>query len=85
MKIVHMRARVGEDRVLRIQPPKDTPTGDIEVTVLLEATRGLMTAEERRAAAVAGAGALRGIGGSVEEFLAARREEEQRRDQTLGL
>ncbi len=85
MKVIRTKTRIGKDRILRITLPDDAPTGEVNVTVTLEPTRREMTPEERRAAADAGAGALRGVGGAVEEFLAERREDDQRRDKALGL
>jgi hypothetical protein len=41
--------------------------------------------EERRAAFEAGRGLLQGVGPSLEEFLAERREDDARRDRALGL
>jgi hypothetical protein len=94
MRVIQTTADVGEDWVLRVELPEDAPTGPVEVLVVIEAreptppvwrSRAEMTAEERRAVAEAGAGALRGMGISVEEFLEERREDDRRRDKALGL
>lgn len=85
MNVVHTKARIGEDRILRIVVPDDSPIGEVTVTLTIEAARHQMTADERLAAANAGAGALEGIAGSVDDFLAERREDERRRDRAFGL
>lgn len=85
MKVIQTHAEVGEDRILHIPLPADTPTGRLEVLVVIEAPRRAMSPEERRAAVQAGRGALKKYGGSTEEFLAERREDDRRRDKALGL
>jgi hypothetical protein len=57
--------------------------GLVEVVVIVD-PRQIPSLEERRAAAKAGHGALKGLIGSTEEFLAERREVERRRDESLS-
>jgi hypothetical protein len=88
MKVIQTRAEIGEDRKLQVQLPADAPMGEVEVLVVVDEaqdTRRRGTSDERRAAAEAGFGALRGVGGTVEEFLAERRADETRREKALGL
>ena len=93
MKVIQTQLHVGEDRVLHVPLPAGVPTGPAEVLVVIDApaaspvwrSRSAMSAEERRAAAEAGAGALKDLGISTEEFLRERREDDARRDKALGL
>ncbi|MCC6488234.1 MAG: hypothetical protein IT364_12110 [Candidatus Hydrogenedentes bacterium] len=85
MKVIQTQATIGADRVLHLQLPADVPVGEIEVLVVVEPRRTARTLEERRAAAEAGLGALKGLGGTVEQFLEERREDDRRRDKALGL
>ena len=85
MKVIQTRAEVGDDRMLHVRLPEDIPTGELEVLLVLETVSRPRSSEERRAAAEAGRGALRGLGGSVDEFLAERRADDARRDKALGL
>ncbi|MBI2939360.1 MAG: hypothetical protein HYY04_02895 [Chloroflexi bacterium] len=84
MKVIQAHAEIGEDRILQIRLPEDSPTGPVEVLLVLEPRPEHGDAARRRAAADAGFGLLRGIGPSVDEFLAERREVERRRDEALG-
>ncbi len=90
--MIQTRADVGEDRVLRVTLPEDTPVGPVEVLVVIEGAatlaggpRDAMNSEERQAAARLGSGALREFDLSTEEFLRERREDDVRRGRTLGL
>ena len=82
---IKTRAVIGEDRVLRVQIPADTPTGEVEVTISVQTSANGISQEQRQAAAWEGFGSLRHVGGSVEEFLAERRVDDARRDRALGL
>lgn len=82
---LQVRTNIGPDHVLLVNLPEDTPVGDVELTITIRPTREEMTPEQRREAANRGLGILRGVGGSVEEFLAERRAEDARRDKALGL
>ena len=84
MRVIQAQVEVGEDRVLRVPLPQDAPTGPVEVFVVIEARREV-SAEDRKAAAQAGSGALRDYDFSTEAFLAERREDDRRRDRALGL
>lgn len=84
VRVIQAQVDVGEDRVLRVPLPDDAPTGPVEVFVVIEARRE-RSAEERRAAARAGSGALRDLDFSTEAFLAERREDDRRRDRALGV
>ena len=81
MKVVQTQAEVGEDRVLTVKLPDDVPVGPVEVLIVVE-TRKRLSPEERRAAAEAGRGALKGLI-STDEFLAERHETELRREERL--
>jgi hypothetical protein len=85
MKVIQTHAEIGDDRMLHVKLPPDAPTGVVNVLLVLEVDGLQPTAEQRREAAWAGLGALKGIGGSVEEFLAERRADDERRDRALGL
>lgn len=92
MKVIQTRADVGEDRVLRVTLPEDTPVGPVEVLVVIEGAATLaggprvaMSPEARQAAARMGSGALGEFDLSTEEFLRERREDDVRRGRTLGL
>jgi hypothetical protein len=85
MRVIQTHARIGDDRVLHLQLPTDARTGVVEVLVVLGSEVRRPSGDERRVAAHAGRGALKGRGLSVEEFLAERREDEIRRDKALGL
>ena len=84
MKFVHTYADIGPDRMLHLPVSEEIPEGQVEVLIVLE-PRPSRSPEERRAAAEAGAGALKHLGLSTEEFLAERREDDRRRDKALGL
>jgi hypothetical protein len=83
MIVIQTHAEIGEDRVLTVKLPSNTPTGAIDLLVVVEPHRK-GSAEERRAAADAGFGALRWVEGSTEDFLAERQEDDLRRDRALG-
>lgn len=85
MADIATRATIGEDRVLRLQLPGEFPTGEVDVLVTIRSRRSRLSPEQRRAAASAGHGALKYLGGSVDEFLAERREDDSRRDKALGI
>jgi hypothetical protein len=82
---IEARAVIGEDRVLRVQMPADTPMGEVEVAISIRTSTNEIFQEGRQAAAWEGFGSLRHVGGSVEEFLAERRADDARRDRDLGL
>lgn len=84
MKVIQTRVDVGEDRVLRVPLPDDTPTGALSVLVVIDEDEQ-PTLEERRLAAERGQGALRDADFSTEEFLRERREDDARRDRALGI
>ena len=84
MTVIRTRAVIGSDRMLHVDLPEDAPTGPVEVELTITPQRRTLSAEERRAAAEAGAGALRDYNISTEEFLAERREDEIRRERALG-
>ncbi len=86
MKVIQTYAELGEDRVLRVQLPPDTPPGPVDVLVVFEAVAPPATPslEERRAAAYAGFGALRKYNISIDDFLEERRQDEIRREKALG-
>lgn len=84
MRVIQATVEVGEDRVLRVPLPEDIPTGSFDVVVVLGPRQRPMSREERRAAALAGLGALKEFGGSVAEFLEERRADESRRERALG-
>jgi hypothetical protein len=84
--VIKTRVEIGDDRVLHLQLPPDTPTGRMELLLVLEeAPNGGLSLEARRTAAQAGLGALKEFGGSVDEFLAERLTDDERREQALGL
>jgi hypothetical protein len=83
MKVIQTTAEIGADRTLHVPLPADVPEGTIEVLVVLGQPQKPMDEEARRAAAVAGLGALKDSGLSIDEFLAERREEERRREDAL--
>lgn len=85
MKVIQTHADIGDDRMLHVKLPPDAPTGPVQVLVVLERDGRRPSDEERRAAAHAGRGLLKGRGISVEAFLAERREDEIRRDKALGV
>lgn len=85
MRVIETQSEVGEDHMLHIRLPEDTPTGPVTVLVVVEPLPLPPSPEERRAAAEAGRGALKKFGGSTEEFLAERHEDDRRRDKALGL
>ncbi len=78
-----MRVDVGEDRMLQVRLPEGSPTGEIEVLLVLEPLGRQRTIEERRTAAEDGRGALRHLGSSVDELLAERGADEMRREKAL--
>ncbi len=84
MKVIQTTADIGADRTLHVPLPADVPEGTLEVLVVLGQTQNPVDPETRRAAAMAGLGALKESGLSVDEFLAERREEELRRERALG-
>ena len=51
MKVIQTRVDVGEDRVLRVPLPDDTPTGALSVLVVIDEDEQQPSPEERRAAA----------------------------------
>jgi hypothetical protein len=85
MRVIQTRVDVGEDRVLRVSLPDDTPTGALSVLVVIDEDKRQPTPEERRAAAKRGQGSLRDADLSTEEFLRERREDDARRERALGL
>ena len=83
---IEAEGTVGEDRVLRVQLPAETPTGQAHVVVTVDDARDeAMSPEQRIAAFQSLRGILRGSGDSVAAFLADRRTEDERRDRSLGL
>jgi hypothetical protein len=85
VNVIQTRAEIGEDRVLRLTLPADTPIGDVDVLVVLEPASKPVDLEARRKAAEAGAGILRDLIPSTDDFLAERHEDDRRRDKALGL
>ena len=85
MKVIQTRVDVGDDRVLRVTLPDDTPTGTLSVLVVIDEDETRPTLEERRLDAERGQGALRDADFSTEGFLRERREDDARRDRALGL
>jgi hypothetical protein len=86
MTLIQARVEIGEDRILHLQLPPDTPVGGMEIMVIVEPSRpGAEERERRRVAAQSGLGALRNLDGSTQEFLNERRVDEERRERALGL
>jgi hypothetical protein len=84
MKVIQASAEVGEDHVLRIRVPPDTPVGPVDVVIVLDARREPGGVANRQAAARAGRGALKDAGISTADFLDERREDERRREKALS-
>ncbi len=86
MRAIQARVKIGEDHALHMQLPADTPTGEVEVLVVLQAPRTKGETRSARAKAMEAArGSLKGVGFSVREFLDERLEDERGREQALGL
>ena len=86
MRTIQARVQIGPDHALHMQLPEDTPTGDVEVLVVLQKPKGRREARAARARAIEAArGSLRDVHFSVREFLDERLEDEQRRERALGL
>lgn len=75
MDAIKLRVEPGADRVLHIPLPPEAPEGPLDVIVYIEPMPKPMTAEERRAAAEAGCGALAGFSGGLADFLRERAED----------
>lgn len=82
MRVIHSEGDVGPDRMVHVRIPEDIPEGRVEIFMVVEPRR-VPTPEQRRAAVKALRGSLTHLGISVDEFLAERRADEQRREKVL--
>jgi len=85
MKVIQTRVTAGEDRTLHLPLPAGVPDGELEVIIVVEPVERRPATVDRLAAIRAGRGMLKGLGLTVDEFLAERREDDARRDKALGL
>ncbi len=85
MRTIQARVQIGPDHALHMQLPADTPTGEVEVLIVLQ-PRARREARAARARAIdATRGSLRDAHFSVREFVEERLDDEQRRERALGL
>ncbi|MBI4497663.1 MAG: hypothetical protein HY689_07190 [Chloroflexi bacterium] len=82
MKVIHSYEDVGPDRMLHIRVPEDIPEGRVEMFMVVEPCP-VPTPEQRRAAVKALRGSMKHLGITVDEFLAERRADEERRERVL--
>ena len=85
MKVIQTRVTPGADRTLHLPLPMGVPDGELDVIVVVEPATRRPAKADRLAAIQAGRGMLKGLGLSVDEFLAERRADDARRDKALGL